>query len=73
MSLAPNSTAFSDTEQTTISPHTQQPFVTRVYPSADALAASIDRAAAAQAAWRRVPLQERIAVGRRFIVRDTLL
>jgi acyl-CoA reductase-like NAD-dependent aldehyde dehydrogenase len=69
MSLAPASTAFSATEQTTISPHTQQPLVTRVYPSEAELAEAIERAAHAQEAWRRVALSERVAIGRKFIVR----
>ncbi|EMD35822.1 hypothetical protein CERSUDRAFT_96047 [Gelatoporia subvermispora B] len=53
--------------QTTISPHTQQPLVTRTYPSQQELDDAIRRAAAAQQKWRRVPLQERIAIGRKFM------
>ena len=59
--------AFSETEQTTISPHNQQPYVTRQYPSAAELDAQLDKAAAAQKAWARVPLKERIAIGYKFI------
>jgi acyl-CoA reductase-like NAD-dependent aldehyde dehydrogenase len=60
------------TSQTTLSPHTQQPLVTRTYPSPAELDAAIAAAADAQKAWARVPLEERIAVGRRFIVRPSL-
>ncbi|PCH34727.1 NAD-aldehyde dehydrogenase [Wolfiporia cocos MD-104 SS10] len=53
--------------QTTIIPHSQQPLVTRTYPSAPELDALVARASAAQKAWRAVPLEERIAIGRRFM------
>lgn len=56
------------TSQTTISPHNQQPLVTRSYPSQDELSVAIQRSAAAQKVWARAPLQERIAVGKRFMV-----
>ena len=59
--------AFSETEQTTISPHNQQAYVTRQYPSTTEIDAQIDKAAAAQKAWARVPLKERIAIGYKFI------
>ncbi|VDB99752.1 unnamed protein product [Peniophora sp. CBMAI 1063] len=59
--------AFSETEQTTISPHNQQAYVTRQYPSSAELDAQLDKAAAAQKAWARVPLKERIAIGHKFI------
>lgn len=55
--------------QTTIVPHTQQPLVSRTYPTEAELDAAIAAAAAAQAQWAQVPLAERIAIGRRFIVR----
>lgn len=55
------------TSQTTISPHNQQPLVTRSYPSQDELSVAIQRSAAAQKVWARAPLQERIAVGKRFM------
>lgn len=55
--------------QTTISPHNQRPLVSRTYPSEAELDATIKRAAAAQRQWGRVPLQERIAIGRKFRVR----
>ncbi|KZP10754.1 ALDH-like protein [Athelia psychrophila] len=53
--------------QTTISPHNQQPLVTRTYPSEVALDDIIHKAAVAQKAWARVPLQERVAIGRKFM------
>jgi len=56
-------------EQTTISPHNQAPYVTRQYPSVDELDKALDRAARAQKAWARVPVPERIAIGHRFVVR----
>jgi len=54
--------------QTTLSPHTQQPFVTRVYPSETELDVIIEKSAKAQKAWSHVPIQERIEIGWRFIV-----
>ncbi|KAI0791352.1 Aldehyde/histidinol dehydrogenase [Abortiporus biennis] len=61
--------SFSTTEQTTISPHTQQPLAnsTRVYPSKDALGGIIKQSKEAQKGWAKVPLKERIAIGRKFI------
>ncbi|OCH84860.1 aldehyde dehydrogenase [Obba rivulosa] len=53
--------------QTTISPHNQQPLVTRTYPSERDLDDAIRRSAVAQNEWARVPLQDRIAIGRKFI------
>ena len=55
--------------QTTLIPHNQQPLVIRTYPSETQLSKSIERAAAAQEKWARVPLKQRIAVGRQFMVR----
>jgi acyl-CoA reductase-like NAD-dependent aldehyde dehydrogenase len=55
-------------EQTTIIPHTQKPLVTRVYPTASEVDQAISKAASAQDAWKRVPLEEKIALGRKFIV-----
>lgn len=59
----------SSTSQTTIVPHTQEPFVTRTYPSASELDAIIEHAAQAQTEWKNVPLHDRIAIGRKFMVR----
>jgi hypothetical protein len=54
--------------QTTITPHNQQPLVTRTYPSEEELDGVITRAALAQKAWARVPLKDRIAIGTKFLV-----
>lgn len=53
--------------QTTIIPHTQAPYVTRTYPSFDELGAAIEASAKVQKEWAKVPLTERIAIGRRFM------
>ncbi|KIM87724.1 hypothetical protein PILCRDRAFT_258948 [Piloderma croceum F 1598] len=53
--------------QTTISPHSQQPYVTRTYPSQPELDALIQKSAKAQKAWGRVPVQVRVAIGRKFM------
>jgi acyl-CoA reductase-like NAD-dependent aldehyde dehydrogenase len=53
--------------QTTIIPHTQAAYVTRIYPSPDELGAAIEASAKAQKEWAKVPLTERIGVGRRFM------
>ena len=58
--------------QTTIIPHNQQPLVIRTYPSQSQLDKSIQHAAAAQEKWARVPLSQRITIGRRFMVRSVL-
>lgn len=59
---------FSTTVQTTITPHTQEPFVSRDYPSVQAVDEAIVKSKAAQKEWAKVPLKERIEIGRRFIV-----
>jgi len=59
--------------QTTIIPHSQKPFVTRTYPSEPELDALLQKSAQAQKAWGRVPLAERIAVGRKFMVNTSRL
>ena len=53
--------------QTTIIPHTQEPYVTRTHPSPDELDAAIEASAKAQKEWAKVPLTGRIAIGRRFM------
>ncbi|KAJ7125874.1 succinate semialdehyde dehydrogenase [Mycena filopes] len=63
----------SNTEQTTISPVDLQPVVHRTYPTADALDATISRAAAAQKDWAAIPLAERIAIGHKFIEEFTTM
>ncbi|KAF8962362.1 succinate semialdehyde dehydrogenase [Flammula alnicola] len=52
--------------QTTITPHSQEPYVTRTYPSQGELDKFIQNAALAQKAWSAVPVEERIAIGRKF-------
>lgn len=65
--------------QTTISPHSQKPFITLAYPSKQDLDAIVSKAVEAQTAWKNVDLKERIQIGRKFIVRmstrheDTML
>ena len=56
--------------QTTIIPHSQEPYVTRTYPSEQELDKIIHDATVAQKAWKDVPLEERIAIGRKFMVRQ---
>ncbi|KAJ7637043.1 succinate semialdehyde dehydrogenase [Roridomyces roridus] len=53
--------------QITISPNDLKPVVERTYPSVDELDATIARSAAAHKAWAAVPLDERIAIGHKFI------
>ncbi|KAF7790123.1 hypothetical protein EIP86_001075 [Pleurotus ostreatoroseus] len=57
----------SNETQTTIIPHSQQPLVTRRYPTQGELDQVIASAATAQKSWSKVPLKERIAIGYRFI------
>ncbi|KZO97238.1 succinate semialdehyde dehydrogenase [Calocera viscosa TUFC12733] len=57
----------SSSTQTTLAPHTQQPVVTRTYPTIPELDAAIAASSAAQKTWRKVPLSERINIGRRFM------
>ncbi|KAG8995023.1 hypothetical protein FRB94_009497 [Tulasnella sp. JGI-2019a] len=52
--------------QTTISPHTQAPLVTRQYPSVDELDKIIQTAATAQKEWQKIPLDGRIAIAEKF-------
>jgi hypothetical protein len=54
--------------QTTITPHNQQPLVTRTYPSELELNEIIVRASTAQITWARVPLKDRLAIGAKFLV-----
>ncbi|KAI0257433.1 succinate semialdehyde dehydrogenase [Lactifluus subvellereus] len=53
--------------QTTITPHTQTPLVTRTYVSQSELDAIINRASVAQKVWARVPLKDRLAIGTKFL------
>ncbi len=54
--------------QTTIIPHSQEPLVSRTYPSDADLDAAIAAASNAQKLWAKKPVSERIAIGRRFMV-----
>ena len=54
--------------QTTITPHNQAPYITRTYPSQEALEGTIQVAKDAQKQWAKVPLKERIAIGHKFVV-----
>ena len=54
--------------QTTLIPHNQQPLVIRSYPSVHQLDKCVQNAAVAQEKWARVPLKQRIAIGRKFMV-----
>jgi len=53
--------------QTTVIPHSQQHYVTRYYPSEADLDATIANAVEAQRKWKQVPLEDRIAIGVKFI------
>ena len=60
---------FSTTEQTTISPHNQQPLVTRTYPTSNEhIDNVIEGAASAQKQWAKLPLEKRIELGWKFVV-----
>ena len=59
--------------QTTIVPHTQQPLVTRTYPTNPELDGIIQTAAVAQKSWAKVPLSKRIEIGYKFIVSGSRL
>ena len=54
-------------EQTTIIPHSQKPYVTRAYPTSDQVDVAIVQAAKAQENWKLVPLKNRIAICSRFL------
>lgn len=62
--------SFSEVSQSTLTPHTQQIYVVRAYPSQEDVEEKITRASVAQKAWRKVPLTERTAIGRKFMVRS---
>ena len=54
--------------QTTIIPHSQEPYVTRTYPNESELDIKLQNAVIAQAAWRKRTLKERIEIGHKFVV-----
>ncbi|EJT98121.1 NAD-aldehyde dehydrogenase [Dacryopinax primogenitus] len=53
--------------QTTIAPHSLKPVVTRQYPGAADIDAAIEASFRVQKVWRKVPLEDRIGIGRRFM------
>ena len=55
-------------DQTTITPHNQQPLVTRTYPSPQELENVILSSADAQKQWAKVPLSDRITIANKFVV-----
>ena len=59
--------------QTTIAPYTQKPFCTRALLSPQELDAVITEAVKAQKSWKKVPLDERIAIAERWVVRPRLM
>jgi hypothetical protein len=66
--MSSSQTIITSSSQTTITPHNQQPLVTRTYPSELELDAIIRRSSVAQKAWARVPLKDRLAIGAKFVV-----
>ncbi|KAF8840435.1 succinate semialdehyde dehydrogenase [Paxillus ammoniavirescens] len=54
--------------QTTLTPHNQEPYVTRTYPDEPELDVKIQNAALAQADWKKRSLGERIEIGHNFVV-----
>lgn len=56
--------------QTTISPYTQEPVCTRPLLSPPELDSVIAQAVKAQKGWRKVPLEQRIAIAEKWMVRE---
>lgn len=54
--------------QTTISPYSQEPILTRPLLSETELDSAITNAAKAQKAWRKVTVDERIAIAEKWLV-----
>lgn len=54
--------------QTTISPYTQKPVCTRPLLSETELDTVISEAVKAQKSWKKVPLDERIAIAEKWLV-----
>lgn len=54
--------------QTTISPYTQQPVCTRPLLSEKQLDTVIAEAVKAQKSWKKVPLEDRIAIAEKWLV-----
>lgn len=55
--------------QTTISPYTQKPILTRPLLSDQELDNAISEAVKAGKSWRKVPVEERIAIAEKWLVR----
>ncbi|KAI6008718.1 Aldehyde/histidinol dehydrogenase [Pisolithus orientalis] len=53
--------------QTTISPHSQAPLCTRVYPDESELDEKLQKAARAQKEWQKIDIKDRIAIGHKFM------
>ena len=64
LSLTPNMSSI----QTTITPHNQKPFVTRTFPSENELDNLIANAVIAQKAWSAVSVEDRVTIGKKFMV-----
>lgn len=78
MAVAPNRIRYFHTLiimelQTTTTPHSQEPYVTRTYPSIELLDGIIHESVTAQRAWNAIALADRIAIGRKFTVFAKLL
>jgi acyl-CoA reductase-like NAD-dependent aldehyde dehydrogenase len=57
--------------QTTISPYTQEPVCTRPLLSETELDSVVAEAVKAQKSWRKVPLDDRIAIAEKWVVSTT--
>jgi acyl-CoA reductase-like NAD-dependent aldehyde dehydrogenase len=68
--LSPLQMSFSDQVQETISPHDQRiiPGTKKIYPSEEEIDRIVIKAAEAQRKWRKVPVSERVKIGKRFAV-----
>ncbi|KAF7761486.1 hypothetical protein Agabi119p4_9478 [Agaricus bisporus var. burnettii] len=53
--------------QVTVTPHTQQPLVSRTYPVQEDLDAAVLKAHTAQKSWSSISVKDRVAIGRRFM------
>ncbi|KAG8215805.1 Aldehyde/histidinol dehydrogenase [Butyriboletus roseoflavus] len=53
--------------QTTIIPHNQEPYVSRIYPSESELDIKLQNAAVAHVAWRKRTFKERMEIGHKFV------
>lgn len=65
--------SFQKMSQTTLSPHTQAPLVTRQWPSEEELDAIVQTSANAQKQWQKVSLDERLKIADKFVVSTSLI